>query len=168
MFVLSYYYLVSHLWNIRHEFRLIVNCSVWFNKREESSVSWGENRPGRRREGRKGGDSSCLSNFKERKTGGTKYQRSGSEERNEKTNTREEGKGGKGTSVTQFIELRVHSRRTGDRTDQSGFEEGGPTVDQTPLTADVVLDGDGETRRGREERGKEAQKGDLKGTDALN
>lgn len=64
---------------------------------------------------------------------------------------RKEGKGGKGTSVTELIELRVDSRRTGDRADQPGFEEGGPAVDQTPLPPDVILDG-GREKRGRRGR----------------
>lgn len=41
---------------------------------------------------------------------------------------------------TKLIKLRVDSRRAGDRTDQPGFEEGGPAVDETPPPAEIVLD----------------------------
>lgn len=61
-------------------------------------------------------------------------------------------------SVTELVKLRVDSRRTGHRTHQPGFEEGGPTVDQTPLSTHVILRAedrvedrveDEETKRGR-------------------
>lgn len=55
----------------------------------------------------------------------------------ETTKTRQEG-----SSVTQLVELCVHSGRARNKTDQSGFEEGGPAVDQTPLPPDVILDED--------------------------
>lgn len=62
---------------------------------------------------------------------------------NEGEEAREEG-----PSVTELIELSVHSGRTGDRTDQPGFQEGGPPVDQAPLPAYVILDGWREERDG--------------------
>ena len=49
-----------------------------------------------------------------------------------------------GRSVTQLIKVRVHTGRSGDRTDESGFKEGRPAVDQTPPPSDVVLDPDEE------------------------
>ncbi len=50
-------------------------------------------------------------------------------------------KEGRGINVTELIKLRVDSGRTGDGTDQPRFEEGGPTVDETPLPPDVILHG---------------------------
>lgn len=35
--------------------------------------------------------------------------------------------------------MRVDPGRAGDGADQSGLEEGGPAVDETPLPSDVVL-----------------------------
>lgn len=57
---------------------------------------------------------------------------------------RKEKEGG----VTELVKLRVDSRRAGHGTQQPGFEEGGPTVDQTPLSTHVILR---EEEGGREE-----------------
>lgn len=51
------------------------------------------------------------------------------------TPQRKETEGG----VTELVKLRVDSRRAGHGTHQPGFEEGGPTVDQTPLSTHVIL-----------------------------
>lgn len=48
---------------------------------------------------------------------------------------RKEKEGG----VTELVKLRVDSRRAGHGTHQPGFEEGGPTVDETPLSTHVIL-----------------------------
>lgn len=63
-------------------------------------------------------------------------------------------------SVTELIELCVDSGRAGDRTHQPGLQEGGPTVDQTPLPPDVILREGEETEGGG--GGEEAQKGGNK------
>lgn len=72
---------------------------------------------------------------------------------NEKTRAVKPRRKEKEGRVTELIKLRVDSRRAGHRTHQPGFEEGGPTVDQTPLTTYVILREDRvedeETKRGR-------------------
>lgn len=127
--------------------------------KESCSVDLAQ-RPGRRPGGRKGGFITVLarptvSSFqrwvREEQDGRTKSERPVPEKPGGEGVGREEGKDrrreGKGTSRTQLIKLCVDSRRTRHRTDQSGFEEGGPAVDQTPLPPNVILDG--ERRRGR-------------------
>lgn len=70
------------------------------------------------------------------------------------------GDKGRKRRVTKLIELRVDSGRTGHRTDQPGFEERGPTVDQTPLPADVILDeGKREVDKDRVEKQREHHRG---------
>lgn len=41
--------------------------------------------------------------------------------------------------LTKLVKVRVDPGRAGDGADQSGLEEGGPAVDETPLPSDVVL-----------------------------
>lgn len=73
-------------------------------------------------------------------SGEVKYEKEGGEEDGRAGGRKRKGRE---SNVTQLIKLRVDSGRPGNRTDQSGFEEGRPAVDQTPLPSDVVLDGDG-------------------------
>lgn len=53
--------------------------------------------------------------------------------------------------LTELIKVRVDSWRTGNRTDQPGFEEGGPAVDQTPFSPKVILDQRGDEKQQKRE-----------------